>query len=194
VANAEEYYRTLHAGGASTWNIRDQRMAEAVDALEEHLLAATGRPAKIVVWAHNTHAGDARHTESGAQGELNVGQLMRERHGGATALVGFLTYTGEVFAAPDWDRPGRVYDVRPAIPGSFSDVLHDAGARDFLLVLRGGGRAAEELAVPRLERAIGVVYRPETERQSHYFTARLSQQFDAVVFVDTTAAVTPLPR
>jgi erythromycin esterase-like protein len=194
VVNAEEYYRTLYAGGVSTWNIRDRRMAETLDALEEHLLAATGRPAKIVVWAHNTHVGDARHTEAGEQGELNVGQLMRDRHGAAAVLVGFHTYTGQVFAAPDWDERGRVYDVRPALGGSFSDVFHAAGAGDFLLVLRDGGGVAEELAAPRLQRAIGVIYRPRTERQSHYFTARLSRQFDAVVFMDTTTAVTPLAR
>ena len=194
VANAEEYFRLLYAGGVSTWNVRDQRMAETLDALDRHLGAATGRPAKVVVWAHNTHAGDARHTEPGEQGELNVGQLMRQRHGPGAVLVGFLTYTGTVRAAPDWDRPGRVYDVRPALPGSFSDVFHQADTRDALFVLRGDGPAAGELAAPRLERAIGVVYRPQTERQSHYFTARLSRQFDAVVFMHTTAAVKPLAR
>ena len=194
VVNGEEYFRTLHAGGASTWNIRDQRMAETLDALEAHLAATTGGPAKIVMWAHNTHAGDARHTDAGARGELNLGQLMRERHQQGAVLVGFFTYTGTVLAAPDWGRPGRVHDVRPALPGSYSDVLHDAGARDLLLILRGGGAAAAELAAPRLERAIGVVYKPHTERQSHYFTARLSQQFDAVVYVDSSSAVRPLER
>jgi erythromycin esterase-like protein len=119
---------------------------------------------------------------------------MRQRHQHDAVLVGFLTYTGNVFAAPDWDREGRVYRVRPALPGSFADVFHDAGAQNVLLLLRGGGPAAEELAAPRLERAIGVVYRPETERESHYFTARLSRQFDAAVFLHTTSAVKPLAR
>jgi erythromycin esterase-like protein len=193
VANGEEYYRILFAGGASTWNLRDQRMAETLAALEAHLLAGTGRPARIVVWAHNTHVGDARHTQSGEQGELNVGQLMRQRHGAGAVLVGFLTYTGTVFAAPDWGRPGRVYDVRPALRGSYAALFDEARQRDVLLTLRGG-TAAEALAEPRLERAIGVIYRPDAERQSHYFTARLSRQFDAVVFLHTTTAVRPLAR
>jgi erythromycin esterase-like protein len=194
VANAEEYFRTSYAGGESTWNIRDQRMSETLNALETHLAAASGRPAKIVVWAHNTHAGDARHTQSGEQGELNIGQLVRQRLGAASLLVGFFTYTGTVFAAPDWDRPGRVYDLRPALAGSFADVFHASGRRDFLLVLRAGEEAAERLAEPRLERAVGVVYVPQSERQSHYFMARLSRQFDAAVFFDTTSAVRPLAR
>jgi len=195
VANAEEYFRTLYEGGTSTWNLRDQHMAEAVDALDQHLSAAAGKPAKVVVWAHNTHAGDARVTQVGEAGEHNVGQLMRQRHGEEAVLVGFLSYTGTVFAAPDWDRPGRVYDMLPALPGSYSDVLHAAQPNEFLLVLRGAAeRLGSQLGEPRLERAIGVVYRPETERQSHYFLARLSRQFDAAVFFDTTSAVRPLTR
>jgi erythromycin esterase-like protein len=195
VANAEEYFRTLYEGGTSTWNMRDQHMAEAVDALAQHLSAAAGEPAKVVVWAHNTHAGDARVTQAGDAGELNVGQLMRQRYGDAAVLVGLFTYTGTVFAAHDWDQPGRVHDVRPALPGSFSDLFHAARERDFLLLLRGAAeRLGNQLGEPRLQRAIGVVYRPETERQSHYFLARLSRQFDAAVFFDTTSAVVPLAR
>jgi len=148
-----------------------------------------------VVWAHNTHAGDARVTQAGDAGELNVGQLMRQRYGDAAVLVGLFTYTGTVFAAHDWDQPGRVHDVRPALPGSFSDLFHAARERDFLLLLRGAAeRLGNQLGEPRLQRAIGVVYRPETERQSHYFLARLSRQFDAAVFFDTTSAVVPLAR
>ncbi len=196
VANAEEYYRTLYRGGESTWNLRDRRMAEGLEALEGHLSAAAGRPAKIVVWAHNTHAGDARHTESASQGELNIGQLVRDRLGAAAVSVGFFTHRGTVLAAPDWDRPGRVYDLRPALPGSVSDVFHAAAAGGgppaFVVVLRGAGPAAEALAAERLERAVGVVYRPDTERQSHYFRARLARQFDAAVFVDQSSAVRPL--
>jgi erythromycin esterase-like protein len=194
VVNAEEYFRTLYQGSPSTWNLRDQRMAENLEALEAHLAAATGRPAKVVVWAHNTHAGDARHTETAAQGELNIGQLVRDRHGANARLVGFFTYTGTVFAAPGWDRPGRVYDLRPALAGSFGDVFHASGVGDFLLPLAGESAVAAALAAPRLERAVGVVYAPQSERQSHYFTARLSRQFDAAVFFDVTSAVQPLPR
>ena len=107
-------------------------------------------------------------------------------------LVGFLTYSGQVYAASEWDEPGRVQDIRPALPESFSALLHATGVPSFLLILRDGGAAAEELGQPRLERAIGVIYAPRTERQSHYFTARLAGQFDAVIFFDRTRAVTPL--
>ncbi|HZF67593.1 MAG TPA: erythromycin esterase family protein [Gemmatirosa sp.] len=179
VANAEAYFRTLYEGRESTWNLRDRRMAEGLEALEGHVAALTGRPARIVVWMHNTHVGDARHTESGEQGELNVGQLVRERLGVAAVNVGFFTHRGTVFAATEWDRPGRVFDLRPALAGSVSDVFHAAttdAARDFLLVMRGGGSAADALAVERLERAVGVVYAPQSERQSHYFRARRACQ------------------
>jgi erythromycin esterase-like protein len=196
VANAEEYYRTLYQGGQSTWNIRDQRMAEGLEALEAHLQAMTGQPAKVVVWAHNTHAGDARHTESAEQGEHNIAQLVRQRLGTDAVSVGFFTHRGTVYAAHDWDEPGKVYTLRPALAGSVSDVLHaavTAGApRDFLLVMRGAGAVSDTMAAERLERAVGVVYRPETERQSHYFLARLSRQFDAAVFFDSSSAVRPL--
>jgi erythromycin esterase-like protein len=195
VVNAEEYYRTAYLGGANTWNLRDQRMAEGLEAIEGHLAAMTGRPARTVVWAHNTHAGDARHTESGEQGEHNIGQLVRQRLGAAAVSVGFFTHRGTVFAADEWDQPGRVKTLRPALRDSYSDVFHQAaleGPRDFLLVLRGAGAVADTLATERLERAVGVIYLPQSERQSHYFMARLSRQFDAVVFVDSSSAVRPL--
>jgi erythromycin esterase-like protein len=196
VAHAEEYFRVLHSGETSTWNLRDRRMHEGLEAVEAHLSSVPGRGAKVVVWAHNTHTGDARHTESGAQGELNVGQLARERLGPGAVNVGFLTYAGSVFAAPAWNEAGRVYALRPALPGSYASLLHDVAirgdARDFLLVLRGPSPASEALAEPRLERAVGVVYAPQTERQSHYFEARLARQFDAVVFIDSSTAVRPL--
>ncbi|MDB4879793.1 MAG: hypothetical protein JWL60_1239, partial [Gemmatimonadetes bacterium] len=193
VVNAEAYFRTSYEGSASTWNLRDQAMASTLAALDEHLVTSTGRPARIVVWAHNTHAGDARVTESGEQGELNIGQLMRQRHGARAVLVGFHTYEGTVLAADEWDSPGRVKTVRPALPESYSALFHATGLDRFLVPLRGGGAAVRALSEPRLQRAIGVIYRPDTERQSHYFTARLGQQFDAVIFIDRTTAVTPLP-
>jgi erythromycin esterase-like protein len=191
VENAEEYFRTQFEGGESTWNLRDQHMAEALQALSAHL-ARHGRSPKVVVWAHNTHSGDARVTQMGEAGELNLGHLMREAFDGQTFLMGFTTYTGTVLAATEWDQPARVRNVRPALPESYSGLFHGTGLGNFFLPLRGTGALAEALATPRLQRAIGVVYLPESERASHYFTARLSQQFDAVVHIDTSTAVTPL--
>jgi erythromycin esterase-like protein len=206
VKNAEEYYRSMFRGRASSWNLRDTHMAETVDALAAHL-GRDGAPAKVVVWAHNSHLGDARATEMGRGGELNVGQLMRQKHGHDAVLVGFSTYSGEVTAASDWDQPGERKRVRPALEGSYEHLLHEVStglsAPDFLLNLRDNidgadGEAAQALRdalrEERLERAIGVVYRPETERWSHYFQAALTQQFDAVLHFDHTHAVEPLER
>ncbi len=138
--------------------------------------------------------GDARATEAGGQGEWNVGQLARERYGADALLVGFMTYQGTVTAASDWDAPAERKRVRPALAGSYESLFHDAGIRRFMLPLREKNPAARALAEPRLERAIGVIYLPETERQSHYFYAHLSQQFDAVLHFDETHAVEPLER
>ena len=198
ITHGEEYYRALYAGTQSTWNLRDRRMDEGLRALETHLASVPGRAPKVVVWAHNTHTGDARQTESGEQGELNIGQLARERLGTGAVNVGFLTYAGTVFAAPDWGAAGRVYDLRPALAGSYASLLHDVraagGPREFLLVLRGQSAVAAALTEPRLERAVGVIYAPQTERQSHYFTARLARQFDVAIYIDSSSAVTPLTR
>ena len=194
VRNAERYYRTMFGGRVSSWNLRDRHMAETIEALEAHV-SRLGRQAKVVVWAHNSHLGDARATEMGRSGELNVGQLLRERHGDDAVLVGFTTHEGTVTAAHNWDEPPRTYRVRPSMAGSWERMLHDAsteGASRFLLDLRGNPSLAEALGEPRLERAIGVVYRPETERQSHYFQADLAAQFDAIIHFDTTTAVVPL--
>jgi erythromycin esterase-like protein len=152
----------------------------------------TGRPGKLVVWSHNTHSGDARATSAANRGELNLGQLMRHRHADAALLVGLFGYTGTVFAAADWDSPGRVYQMRPALAGSYSDLFHRSGLPAFSLILRGNKDRVRRFDEHRLERAIGVIYRPESERQSHYFEARLSHQFDAAIFFDRTSAVTPL--
>jgi erythromycin esterase-like protein len=195
VKNAEAYYRSMFRGRES-WNLRDTHMAETLDALAAHL-GRQGPPAKVVVWAHNSHLGDARATEMGAGGELNVGQLVRQRYGGAAFNVGFSTYAGTVTAASDWDAPAERKQVVPGLAGSYEALFHLAAvaggpARDFLLLLRGDGAVAERLRAPRLERAIGVVYRPETERWSHYFNARLADQFDAVIHIDQTRAVEPL--
>jgi erythromycin esterase-like protein len=193
VKNAEQYYRSMFRGRVSSWNLRDQHMTETLDALVSHLEKQGERP-KIVVWEHNSHLGDARATQMGEGGEWNVGQLVRERHGREAILVGFTTYSGTVTAASDWDAPAERKRVRAALPESYEALFHEVGVPRFLLNLREGGRAAEGLSEPRLERAIGVIYRPETERGSHYFYARLTNQFDAVLHFDETRAVEPLER
>jgi erythromycin esterase-like protein len=192
VKNAEAYYRSMFRGRVSSWNLRDRHMAETLDALVTHLDKQGGR-AKAVVWAHNSHIGDARATEMGQGGELNIGQLVRERYAGQAVLVGFSTYSGTVTAASEWDAPAERKRVRPALPGSYEALFHYADLPRFMLSLRDNNRTAE-LREPRLERAIGVIYRPETERVSHYFHASLPDQFDAVLHLDETRAVEPLER
>jgi erythromycin esterase-like protein/predicted phosphoribosyltransferase len=194
VRAAEEYYRTMFSGRVSSWNLRDQHMADTLDALAEHLGRQRGGPAKIVVWAHNSHVGDARATEPAAEGEFTLGQLVRERHAGDCRLVGFSTYTGTVTAASDWEGPAERKWVRPALPESVEELLHEVGEKEFMLRFDAAPRSARALRSARLERAIGVIYRPETERQSHYFRARAADQFDAVIHVDETRAVEPLER
>ena len=189
VVDAEAYYRTMFAGRTSSWNLRDRHMATTLDSLSAHLSRRLEQPARVVVWAHNSHVGDARATELGQSGELNVGQLVREAHPGDAVLIGFTTYTGTVTAASDWGGAAERKRVRPALAGSYEELFHEVGVPRFLLPL-GDDTATEVL--PRLERAIGVVYRPATERISHYFEARLAGQFDAVVHVDETTAVEPL--
>jgi erythromycin esterase-like protein len=166
-------------------------MADTLDDLSSHL-QRHGDRAKLVVWEHNSHIGDARQTEMGDRGELNLGQLARMRHPGATALVGFTTYRGTVTAASAWDSPAERKRVRPALPESYEALFHGVGEPRFRLRFAGGASAA--LRAPRLERAIGVIYRPESERQSHYFSAQIASQFDAVVHIDETRAVEPLER
>jgi erythromycin esterase-like protein len=191
VKNAEEYYRTMFQGRVSSWNLRDRHMADTLDALVWHLDRHGGQT-KAVVWAHNSHLGDARATSMGQAGEWNIGQLVREKHGLAAVLVGFTTSTGTVTAASDWDQPAERKRVRPGMPGSYEALFHDTGIPYFLLPLSDGGPAVDALRRPMLERAIGVIYRPETERISHYFEARLPDQFDAVIHIDDTRALEPL--
>ncbi len=192
VRNAEEYYRAMFRGRVSSWNLRDRHMAETLDHLVAHL-EGRGRQAKIVVWEHNSHLGDERATEMGERGEWNVGQLVRERYGDESVLVGFSTYTGTVTAASDWDAPPERKRVRLALADSYEALFHASGVPRFLLNLRDNDNT-RALSGPRLERAIGVIYRPETERASHYFLARLPAQFDAVLHFDETRAVEPLER
>jgi erythromycin esterase-like protein len=173
-----------------SWNLRDQHMVETLEALERHL----GSSAKIVVWAHNSHLGDARATEMSTRGELNVGQLVRERYGNDAVLVGFTTHSGTVTAASNWDGPAERKEVRSALYGSYEALFHETGTPDFMLELRGNNWVRGVLNWSRLERAIGVIYLPESERISHYFNARLADQFDAVIHFDKTRAVEPLER
>ena len=191
VKNAEEYYRSMFRGRQSSWNLRDTHMAETIDALGAYLRRDEREP-KIVVWAHNSHLGDARATEMGARGELNVGQLLRQKYGEETVLIGFTTYTGTVTAATEWDDPGERKHVRPALPDSYELGFHKVGIPRFFLDLRNGAGSTALLSKPRLERAIGVIYRPETERVSHYFRADMREQFDGVFHFDETRAVEPL--
>jgi erythromycin esterase-like protein len=189
--NAERYYRTMVRGRIESWNLRDRHMAETLDEVARHLLQRSGR-SKIVVWAHNSHLGDARATELGDAGELNLGQLVRENYGAQSRLLGLTTYAGSVTAAEDWGEPARKRRVRNGLSGSYEALLHDVNEPRFFLDLTSGSEAAKLLAERRIERAIGVIYRPETERYSHYFNASLSQQFDAVLHIDETSALQPL--
>jgi erythromycin esterase-like protein len=191
VTTAERYYRAMYYGQVDSWNLRDRHMFEPLDLL----LTFHGPEARAVVWEHNSHVGNAAATEMGARGEFNVGQLCRERFGRETFLVGFGTDHGTVAAARDWNAPMQVMTVRPSIAESYERLFHDSDVPGLLLSLGPAARPAvrDELRSPRLERAIGVVYRPETELQSHYFQAVLPAQFDEYVWFDETSAVRALP-
>jgi erythromycin esterase-like protein len=193
VRNAEEYYRTMFRGRVSSWNLRDSHMVETLQALDRHL-GADGTLPRFAVWAHNSHLGDASATEMGDQGEWNVGQLVRDRYGADAVLLGFSTHHGWVTAATDWDDPPHRKRVREGLAGSWEDVLHQTDAGRFLLRLRDN-EPLHRLAAPRrLQRAIGVIYRPDTERQSHYFQTRLPDQFDVLIHLDETRALEPLDK
>jgi protein-L-isoaspartate(D-aspartate) O-methyltransferase len=192
VKNAEAYYRSMYEGRDESWNLRDTHMFETLCSL----LDAGGSESKAIVWAHNSHIGDARFTEMGiARGELNIGQLARERFGEQARCIGFGTHCGTVAAADDWDGPMKVKAVRPSLPESYERISHDSGVPRFLLDLREGENrgVAVKLMEPQLERFIGVIYRPETERWSHYSQAILADQFDGWVWFDESEAVAPLP-
>jgi erythromycin esterase-like protein len=192
VQNAEEYYRGMFHGRVNTWNLRDRHMAETLQALSGHLDRRFGR-SKIVVWAHNSHLGDARATDRSQAGEWNLGQLVRE-HSSRAVLVGFTTYTGTVTVASEWGGVHETKRIRPALAGSYEALFHESGIPRFLVTFAGDERLSAAFRAERLERAIGVIYRPETERASHYFHARLADQFDAVLHFDDTHAVEPLPH
>jgi len=190
IADAERYYRAMYYGSTESWNLRDTHMFETLEALLEF----HGPGSKAVLWEHNSHLGDASATEMGRRGQLNVGQLCREKFGDAAFLIGFGTDHGTVAAADDWGGPMRVMQVRPAHPESYERLCHDAAVPGFFLHLREPEREdlRFELEAPRLERAIGVIYRPQTEVQSHYFHASLPRQFDEYIWLDETHAVKPV--
>lgn len=192
VKNAEQYYRSMFEGHVISWNIRDQHMAETLNVLADHLENRFNKPAKIIVWAHNSHIGDARATESSELGEINLGQLVRETHEGSSYLIGFSTYIGTVTAASDWSEPPECKQINPALEASYEYLFHQVKYNQFLLNLRANTRLEKYLKIPHLQRAIGVIYRPESERESHYFITKLPYQFDSIIHFDETSAVKPL--
>jgi protein-L-isoaspartate(D-aspartate) O-methyltransferase len=190
VANAEEYYRTLYTGYADSWNLRDSHMFETLKSLLDY----RGGHSKIVVWAHNSHNGNAAATDMARRGQYNIGELCRKVYGDSAYLIGFGTHTGTVAAASDWGAPMEVKEVRPSLAESWERVCHDTGIPAFHLPLRhlNDRSLRHSLQEERPERAIGVIYRPDTEWASHYFHARLADQFDEYIWLDETSAVTPL--
>ena len=191
VRNAERYYRSMFRGRASSWNLRDSHMAETLNALVTRLDSGS---TKVIVWAHNSHLGDARATDMTERGEHNVGQLVRERVGNQAFLIGFSTYSGNVTAATDWGEPAEHRRVRPGLGGSYEELFHNTAIPQFWLNLREENRATELLKKARLQRAIGVIYAEATERWSHYFHARVAEQFDVMIHLDETTALEPLEK
>jgi len=190
VANAERYYRVMYYGSRASWNLRDTHMFETLQTLRQF----HGAGSKAIVWAHNSHVGDSAATEMASRGEFNIGHLCRKEFGRDAYSIGFGTDRGTVAAASDWDAPMEVKKVRPALPGSYERLCHESGVARFMLPLRvqAGAGIAEGLSKSRLERAIGVIYRPETELESHYFHAVLPRQFDEYIWFDETRAIAPL--
>ncbi|HYF97794.1 MAG TPA: erythromycin esterase family protein [Coxiellaceae bacterium] len=192
VKNAEHYYRALFESNQLSWNIRDQHMAETVQNLIAYLEDKLNKPAKIIVWAHNSHVGDARATEMSAKGELNLGQIVREQFNLSSCLIGFSTYSGKVTAADNWGSEGQCKTIQPALRGSYEFLLHNLHMKNFSLNLRKDVRVNELLLAPQLQRTIGVIYRPDSERMSHYYFSRLPYQFDALVHFDRSTAIKPI--
>ena len=193
VKNAEEYYRAMFRGRPNTWNLRDRHMFETLEKLAAHLGALLGRESKIVVWAHNSHLGNAAATDMGRRGEINIGQLVAEKYANKGFSIGFSTSRGTVTAASDWDGPAEKKTINVPLPGSYEEIFSRLEKKCFYLDLGTGNEAANMLIGERLQRAIGVIYRPETERISHYFHTSLPKQFDFMIHVDETEAVATLP-
>src|SRR6266481_1089855 len=194
VRNAEGVYSAMYRSQASAWNLRERHMAVTLDDLMAHL-SRQGNRAKIAVWAHSSHLGDGRATEKREDRLVNVGQLVREQHGGETVLIAFTTNRGAVTAASDWDGPPEIKELRPAFSDSYEALFHDMQIARFMISHRGHEKVPEVLRTDRPERSIGAVYHsdtPEAERAAHYFTARLAEQFDTVFYFDETRALEPL--
>lgn len=193
IRDSEQYYRAMFRGRDVSWNLRDTHMAQTLDHLLDYLEEKNQHRARVVIWAHNSHIGDARATKLGERGEINLGQLVRQKYGDGAMLIGFSTYKGRVTAASNWDAPEEQKQVTRALPDSYEALLHECGVPGFYLPLRHGSPDLVRLFnEPRLERAIGVIYHPQTERISHYFYARMGQQFDGVIHLDETRPVKPI--
>ena len=190
VRSAELYYRAMFAGHVESWNLRDTHMMETLEALMAWTTRRSGY-SRAVVWAHNSHLGDARATQMGEWGEVNLGQLAREKHGGRAFVIGFTTHRGTVTAAREWDQPAERRRVTPSVAGSYERLFHDTHLQRFVLA---PAAARDALADPKLQRGIGLIYKPEAERASHYFRAKIADQFDAVIHIDATSALIPLER
>lgn len=188
--NAEQYYREMFSGKTNTWNLRDQHMAEILEQISNHLEKNYGS-GKVIVWAHNSHIGDARATDMKLEGELNLGQIIREKYHQNSFLIGFTTNNGTVSAASFWGGDVERKNIHLALHGSYEDLFRHVGDY-FLLNLKKLPDNLNELKIPRLQRAIGVIYRPQSERISHYFFANIADQFDAVIHINTTNALEPL--
>ena len=189
VANAEKYYRVMYYGSRASWNLRDKHMFGTL----KSLLAYHGPQSKAIVWAHNSHVGNAAATEMASRGETNIGQLCRDEFGNDCYSIGFGTHTGTVAAASEWNAPMEIKKVLPSLPQSYERLFHDSECPKLMLGLRERqpSELIYELSVPRMQRAIGVIYRPETELASHYFETTLPNQFDELIWFDETTAVTP---
>jgi erythromycin esterase-like protein len=192
VKNAENYYRIMFTSHTGSWNVRDQHMVEMINSIALHLEKRFSKAAKIIVWAHNSHIGDARATEMSEEGKINIGQLLREKYERDAYLIGFSTFHGFVTAASDWNNPAECKFVVPALDGSYEEVFSHLPYENFFLDLHANAELKDYLNISRLQRAIGVIYRPETERESHYYFSRLPYQFDAIIHFNKTAAVQPL--
>ncbi|MGZ9096831.1 MAG: erythromycin esterase family protein [Micavibrio sp.] len=192
VKSAEKYYRAMFRGRPNSWNLRDKHMFETLEDLADHLGNRLGRNPRIIVWAHNSHIGNAGATEMHDRGEFNIGQLVRSAYKDKALLVGFSTCRGTVTAADNWDEPAKTKRINDPFPGSYEEIFHHVNYKAFLLDLRESNEAVDGLMTPRLQRAIGVIYRPDTERHSHYFNACLPEQFDFMLHYDDTHAVEPL--
>jgi erythromycin esterase-like protein len=182
----------MFSSAVSSWNLRDKHMMQTLVEIDRYISNKNSKPAKVIVWAHNSHLGDARATEMAVRGELNLGQLVRQHYADEVFLLGFSTYHGTVTASSDWGDPAEAKSVLPALKGSYEALMHQSALSKFILPLKKDVELIEPLSEERLQRAIGVIYRPETERQSHYLYANLPRQFDALIHIDKTSAVRPL--